>query len=433
MFIPTPRLAVAVVLAGLAIALVGGAQLVAAVCLGGLALGVVCDAVWCARPRDLAARREIPERLSVGATGKVPVIVSSQSRAPVEVVVCDEAPLALDATPWRMRVVVPGGGEAAAEYTVTPPARGPYQFEGINLRWSGPLGLVARQKRVHAPEVGRVFPRYVDYSRYVLESRLKIRREGPQRHRIAQRAEEFESLRDYVPGDDTRRIDWKATARRDHLIVRNYEEERSKDVMVLVDAGRMMAPEADRLTKLDRAINAALMLASVAAERKDKVGLLVFADEPVAFLPPAAGRDQVKRFLDALYDVEVRLVEPSFATAFGYLKARHRKRSLVILLTDLIDPESSAQLLAHVSALTSQYLPLCITIRDQALEDAAVADIAGLDDIYRRAVAEQVLRDRNVALAHLRQRGVVVMDVAPDRLTVEAVNQYLRIRASGRV
>jgi len=432
-FIPTPRLAVALVIAGLAIALVGGSPMVAAACLGGLALAVLCDAAWCARPRDLTARRELPERLSVGATDKVPVIVSSRSRAPVELVVCDEVPLALNATPWRVRVVVPGGGEAVAEYAVTPPARGPYEFPRINLRWFGPLGLVARQKRIDAPAVGRVFPRYVDYSRYVLESRLKLRREGPQRHRIAQRAEEFESLRDYVPGDDTRRIDWKATARRDRVIVRNYEEERSKDVMVLVDAGRMMAPEADGLTKLDRAINAALMLASVAAERKDKVGLLVFADEPLAFVPPASGRDQVKRFLDSLYDVDVRLVEPSFGTAFGYLKARHRKRSLVILLTDLIDPESSSQLLAHVSSLTRQYLPLCITIRDQALENAAVADIAGLDDVYRRAVAEQVLRDRDVALAHLRQRGVVVMDVAPDRLTVEAVNQYLRIRASGRV
>ncbi len=302
---------------------------------------------------------------------------------------------------------------------------------GHNQRWSGPLGLVLRQKRVAAATVGRVYPRYADYSRYLLEARMHIRREGAQRRRVTQRADEFESLREYVPGDDTRRIDWKATARSRRMIVRNYEEERSKDLMILVDAGRMMAPVAGGLSKLDHAINAAVMVASVAVERKDRVGLLVFAGEPTLFIPPAHGKDQIQRFLDGLYDVHPELVEPDFAAAFSLFKSRHRKRCLTMLFTDLIDADSSSQLLAHVGALAPSHLPLAITIRDQGLEEAATRPLTGVGEVYERAVAEQVLHERAVALAQLRHQGVVVMDAPPQSLTIEAVNQYLTLRSAG--
>jgi len=345
----------------------------------------------------------------------------------------DEAPPELAPTPQYCRAVVGADSAATISYTVTPRRRGDVPFGGANLRWSGPLGLVMRQKRVPCDEVGRVFPRYVDYSQYLLEARMKLRREGPQRLRVAQRADEFESLRDYVSGDDTRRLDWKATARQRRLMVRNYEEERSKDIMILVDSGRMMAPTANGLSKLDHAINAAIMVASVAAERKDKVGLLVFDSEPRLFIPPAHGKDQIQKMLDGLYNIQVRLVEPDFASAFALFRARHRKRCLVILFTDLIDPESSIQLLAHVSALASRHLPLAITIRDQALENAATRELAGAGDVYARAVAEQVVHDRAIALAQLRHHGVHVMDVAPEHVTVEAVNRYLELRTTGRV
>jgi uncharacterized protein (DUF58 family) len=175
------------------------------------------------------------------------------------------------------------------------------------------------------------------------------------------------------------------------------------------------------------------MIATVAAERKDRVGLFVFADEPLVFIPPAHGKAQISRFMDALYDVQVRLVEPDFPRAFGYLKSKHRKRGMIIMFTDLIDSEASAQLIGHVSAITRQHLPLLISIRDQSLEEASAAPIDQVRDVYRRAVAEQVIYDRDVALAQLRNRGATVMDVAPDRLTVEAVNRYILLRRTGQV
>lgn len=438
-YIPTPRLGISIALAGL---LCG--PLVAAGfapwlpwSVAGILLGAaVLDAFWMVPASRITARRELPARLGLGVRNRVSVVIANGSDLPVEVRVRDEIPLELSPEPEVVSTVVAARAESTVDYTVLPRRRGAVELGWICLRWCGPLGLMLGQKRVEPSEearVGRVYPHYVDYSRFILESRIRLRREGPQRLRIAQRADEFESLREYVPGDEARRVDWKATARRRRLIIRNYEEERSKDILILIDAGRMMAPEADGLTKLDRAINAALMIATVAAERRDRVGLFVFADEPLVFIPPAHGRLQAKRFMDALYDVSVHPVEPNFAKAFGYLKLKHRKRGMVILFTDFIDSEASTQLLGHVSAIMQQHLCLFISIRDQSLEQAAVTEIRRVSDVYRRVVAEQVIHDRDVALGQLRNRGATVMDVPPNRLTIEAVNRYLLLRRTGQV
>ncbi|MBD3176124.1 MAG: DUF58 domain-containing protein [Armatimonadia bacterium] len=438
-YIPTVRLGLAIVLSGLFCGLLvalGFSPWLPWAVVGLLMGAAVLDALWMISGRDLGARREMAPRLGMGAKNPVRIAVSNGSDRPVEVRIRDEVPLKLRPDPEVVSTVVAPGAEAVAEYAVFPRERGAVELGQICLRWRGPLGLVWGQRRFEADEEARtakVYPRYVDYGRFILESRIKLRREGPQRLRIAQRADEFESLRDYVPGDDVRRVDWKATARQRRLITRNYEEERSKDVLILIDAGRMMAPEAHGLTKLDRAINAALMIASVAAERKDKVGLFVFADEPIVFIPPAHGKAQINRFMDALYDVHVKLVEPNFSRAFGYLKSKHRKRGMVIMFTDLIDSEASGQLIGHVSAITRQHLPLFISIRDQSLEEASATDVDRIGDVYRRAVAEQIIHDRDVALAQLRNQGATVMDVAPDRLTIESVNRYILLRRTGQV
>lgn len=438
-YIPTPRLGIVIVATGLLcgpLVALGFAAWLPWVVVGLVVGAALLDALWMAPGAALTAHRELPARLGVGARNRVRVVVSNASDRPVEVRVRDEVPLRLQPEPEAVSTVVAAGVEAWVDYAVYPRSRGAVDLGWICLRWRGPLGLVLAQKRVEPAvdaRTARVYPSYVDYGRFILESRIKLRREGPQRLRIAQRADEFESLREYVPGDDARRVDWKATARRRRLIARNYEEERSKDILILIDAGRMMAPEANGLTKLDRAINAALMIATVAAERKDRVGLFVFADEPLVFIPPAHGKAQISRFMDALYDVQVRLVEPDFPRAFGYLKSKHRKRGMIIMFTDLIDSEASAQLIGHVSAITRQHLPLFISIRDQSLEEASAAPIDQVRDVYRRAVAEQVIHDRDVALAQLRNRGATVMDVAPDRLTIEAVNRYILLRRTGQV
>ncbi len=239
----------------------------------------------------------------------------------------------------------------------------------------------------------------------------------------------FESLRDYVPDDEFRRIDWKATARRHRPVSRQYETERSQSVIVMLDAGRMMSAELEGMSKLDYAINAALMLGYAAVLRDDRVGLLVFSDVVKSYLPAAKGRHQLSKIVDELYGIEPELLEPDYGAAFRTLSLRNKRRSLVVVFTDLIDVDASEAILTYTSSLYPRHLPLCVTLQDSTLTAVAEQVPAEVGDVFEKAVAQRVLADREEALLWLRRRGVLVLDVPPAHISVEVVNRYLELKA----
>ena len=223
-------------------------------------------------------------------------------------------------------------------------------------------------------------------------------------------------------------MDWKATARRGHLIARNYQVERSQSVVLIVDAGRLMTSEVEGgFPRLEHALNAALVLAHVAASREDRVGALVFADRIQGFTPAARGRGALERVTGVLADAEGRLVEPDVEAAFRHLAARGRKRSLLVLFTEIVDPETSAAVLAHAARASGRHVALVVTLRDRTLERAA-AGKDGDGDPWRRAAAEELLHARDQALAMLRRRGVSVLDADPAGLTAAVIDRYLELK-----
>ena len=215
----------------------------------------------------------------------------------------------------------------------------------------------------------------------------------------------FEGLREWVPGDDTRIIDWKATARRRKPIARVYEDERRQRVLIILDAGRLLTAESDGVPRLERAVQAALRLAYAAVDHDDDVGLLVFADTIQAYVPPARGRRALRAVLDALAAAEGRLVESNYPQAFRYLAGRNRKRALTVLFTDVIDRTASAALVAQTATLRPRHLPLAVTLKDPALERAAAARPASDAEAYERAAAEELLLAREQALDSMRKQG----------------------------
>jgi uncharacterized protein (DUF58 family) len=240
-------------------------------------------------------------------------------------------------------------------------------------------------------------------------------------------------LREYVRDDDFRDIDWKATARRGRPITRQYEVERSQNVVLLLDCGRLMAAETEGMTKLDHAVNAALMIAHVAVATDDAVGWIAFADRLLRMRPPRKARSQVARLAEDLYELEVQLVEPNYALAFAPLKGLMRKRALVVVFTDIVDLEASERLVSYAAALYPHHLPLIVAIRDAELEALATAAPARVDDVYVAAVATRLLDRRAHALAAMRARGALVLDVAPHELTTKAINEYLAVKAAGKL
>jgi len=207
------------------------------------------------------------------------------------------------------------------------------------------------------------------------------------------------------------------------------EIERSQNVMLMIDAGRMMCGELDGMSKLDYAINAALMLAYVASRQDDAVGMMVFAGAVNSFIPPRKGSAQIGRLVEELYAVQPTMTEPDYGAALTMLQRRSRKRALVVIFTDIIDKQASRALLAYSGALYPHHLPLVVTIRDPRLEQTADLLPQQVSQVYQRAVAAGLLRDRSQALAALRRQGARVVDATPDELTVSAVNRYLDIKA----
>lgn len=386
------------------------------------------------RRTTLEVSRNLADKLSLGADNPVQVTIRSRSQAATVLAVKDDPPPAFVTSGRQHQLRLGPWEQATVTYHTRPAHRGRYTFGNLHVRGRSLLGLSYWQRTFPAAREVAVYPNLLEISRYQYLARTDRLQQVGFRvvHRLGE-GTEFESLRDYTPDDEYRSIDWKATARRRRPISRQYEIERSQTVLLMIDAGRMMTAQIGELSRLDHALNAALMLAYVAAEKGDAVGLIAFADEVKTFVPPRKGHGQVGRLSEALYDLQPALVEPDYAAAFGLLYGRARKRALVVCFTDLVDVDASRRLLGHLAALAPHHLPLLVTLRDNTLEQAAQQRPEDSFGVYQRAMAAEVLADREIALNALRRRGVRVLDVPADKLTVAAVNQYLSLKTHGQL
>ncbi len=373
--------------------------------------------------------RQHDNRLSLGADNPIVVAVHNRGRRPAALWVRDEPPEAFPVEPRLIQGTVPARGSWQGLYRVRPLRRGDYRFGDLNLRWRGPLGLLLRQARVPLAEPVKVYPNLLDVRRYdLLLRRNRLQEMGLRHVRQFGEGTEFERLREYLPDDDFRRIEWKATARRNRPVTIEYQVERSQSVIAALDIGRMMQSPVAHIAKLDYAVNAVLLLAYVATGKGDKVGLLAFADDVGLFMGPRQGRGQFYRMLEALYGVEAQPVEPDYRRALDYLALRQRKRALVVIFTDLSGGASMQALVGHVAVLARRSLPLVVTVSDPEIHAAAHQRPRDSLGVYQRAAAAQLLDERQLALDSLRQRGVLTLDVPANQLSLAVINRYLELK-----
>lgn len=383
----------------------------------------------------IAVRRQTPPAFSLGRPLPVTWRWESRLARPVVVRVAEDIPPILSLGAVAVRVVRLDPRAARFEtHLVTPVARGKDDAGALHLRVSSPWGLAWRSLCLDAPWQVTVFPSLVGASLRALPTQAQRRREAGLR--AARRLGEgrlFESLREWVPGDDTRTIDWKATARRRKPMVRQYEDERRQPIMIAIDAGRMLTAEHDGRARLESVVEAALQLAHAAVDHDDDIGLMVFADVVQQYLAPARGRRALRRVLDALATVSGSLVEPDYPAAFATLAQRNRKRALTVVFTDVIDRTASEALVAHLGSLRPRQLPLAVTLRDPALDRLATARPVTVQGAFERAAAEELLQAREGALAEMRGRGVLVLDVYPAAAAAQVVDTYEGLKRRGRI
>ncbi|MCS7273355.1 MAG: DUF58 domain-containing protein [Fimbriimonadales bacterium] len=397
-------------------------------------LAITTDAFTLPRASAFEVQRKHERVLSLGASNRIELLLRHTMRTVRRARLRDEPPPFCDYDQREFAVKLVPDQVVRVTYHLTPRYRGEARFEDVFLRVEGLLGLTARDYRLPARERVPVYPNLLQLREYdLLRHRGRLQQMGFRQLRLRGQGTEFESLREYTPDDEFRKIDWKATARRGKPIVRDYQVERSQSVVLMLDAGRNMLAEVKGKRKFDAVLNAALMLAYVAVQMDDKVGALVFADEIDAFLVPQRGRSQVGKIVETLHDVQPRLVEPDYLYASTYLAKRWRKRSLIVLFTDLIDPDASRMVLHALRALSQQHLCVAATVADPRLHawSRQVPDTPAT--FYRRAVATQTLSDRLAAIRTLERMGIHCIDADPDTLVPALVNHYLQVKARGGI
>jgi uncharacterized protein (DUF58 family) len=405
-----------------------------------LVLLIWLDATLAVQPgAPLSVTREPLPALSVGHTGQVTYRWANTSRRRATLRVREIRPDLLGGTQLPRAVSVAGEGVTRENLPVIPEQRGRETGGGFVMDSIGPLGLGRRRHRIDLAWEVVVHPPLVSMRlRASVAQALRRREAGMKPIRQLGEGRSFESLREWVPGDDLRHIDWKATARRRKVITRQYEAERRQQVLLVLDTGRLMTADiAGGVARLDFAVQAALELAYAAAQHDDNVGIMTFADGVQHFVAPERGRLGMRRVLDVLAVVQPKLVEPDYPGAFRYLAARNRKRALTVLFTDVIDRFASDALVANVASLRPRHLPLAVTLRNPELDTVAALrppsspQGPALRGAFRKAAAEELLHAREEALAHMRRAGVLVIDVTPERAAHAVVTKYLDLKRRG--
>ncbi|MCI0486026.1 MAG: DUF58 domain-containing protein [Blastocatellia bacterium] len=398
----------------------------------------VIDYIVSESASSFQVEREMEDRFAMGAENRVTIKITNRAPRPVTFRIKDEYPPDMELlSPREVYLTVPAGRSRMWSYNLLPTMRGSYSFGNTAVRFRSRLGLLWRQ--VHYPTASgslktavKVYPDIREAKKNELYAHRNRRPDpGLRRMRLRGHGREFESLRDFVIGDEIRHISWAATARRGKLITRQYTIERSQNVVVMLDTGRLMTARIGKLSKLDHAINAALSIAYVAASGGDNVGLVAFSRRVISYLPPHRGHDQINRLMEALYKIEPQMIEPSYARAFNFFSTNCHRRSLVVILTDLVDRDASAELLAHTSKLVPRHLPLIVTIGDTDLRELVRANPDTSADVYRQSVAEEILRQREEALSRIRHAGGLALDVPARHLSLELVNKYLEVKERG--
>ncbi|HXM57077.1 MAG TPA: DUF58 domain-containing protein [Candidatus Dormibacteraeota bacterium] len=401
---------------------------------GVLVWTAVRDARRLPLPGRFLASRQLPRPLSLGAEQVVLLGLSCPEAAGLRCAVADHPPAELHAEPRSVEGTFDVSGQLVVEYRLRPPRRGVYDLPALDVRVWRRDGWWSRQFRLPLPDRADVYPDVLAIRRWQLTLRRGVRAlPGQRRARPPGAATAPAGLRDYLPGDDVRRIHWKATARRDHPITAELEAERGQQVVLALDCGRLMTAPAGHLAKLDHAVNAALLLAWVAQSQGDRVGLLTFDERVNAFLAPRRGLRQVTRINEILHRVEASYAEPEFGDAFASLARQVRGRALVVVLTDVVDPAASADLVAHGLRLGARHRLLVVAMTDPATVAALRQPVTRSGDAYRWAAAEELAGARRRAFETLQRGGVECLDVQAGRLSPALVERYLELKERGLV
>jgi uncharacterized protein (DUF58 family) len=403
-----------------------------AVAAAGLLIGAtVLDAVRLFRLREgISASRHTLAKWSNGDENPVTVEVQNRYAFPVDVRVLDELPEQLQERGLDLRRRIPSGTTAGLAYRVRPLTRGVYAYGAINVLTRTAWGLAERRYKQEQGREIAVYPSYIHLRKYELMAEVDLySRTGMRKVRRSAQRSEFEQIREYIPGDDRRTVNWKATARRAKVMVNQYQDEKAQQIVSLIDTGRTMKMPFGGLTLLDRAINAALVLSDIALKKDDKVGVITYSNAVHNALPPARERGWMHRVMELLYAQRTDFAETDIEALFLRVKHMVAQRSLLVLYTNFESLSAMRRQLPFLQLLARTHLVAVVIFRNTELDQLLSPPDRNTMDVYVKAITRKFIREKEQVAKELESHGVLTILTAPEELSVSVMNKYLEIKA----
>ena len=386
---------------------------------------------------QLEVRRVWSLRPTLAVPSYVKIAVRNFGRVSVHARIVDETPAALQLTPAEVELDVPAGASAESQYPILPSQRGDANLNRIFVRYQSALRIAERWAVANAPQTVTVFPNLDEAKQHTLYL-IRSRQVELEKRRRRQRGQgrEFDSLREYREGDELRDISWTATARRNHLVTRVFQIERSQAVWIVLDAGRLLRakvaePGRIAISKLDYAANAALSLAQIAMHCGDRVGLLAYGRNIQQNLNAARGPHQMRAIVEALAHIRGEAGEADHGRAVHILLSEQKRRSLIVWITDFAETATTPEVLEFAMHMANRHLIVFAAMGQPDLNALAAATPETTEDMYRHVAALEIADRRSALLGALRQRGVLVLELMPGMLASSLVNQYMDVKERG--
>jgi uncharacterized protein (DUF58 family) len=386
-------------------------------------------------------RRVLGDKLANGSDNDISIYLENNYRFPVRTETIDEIPHQFQRRDVSFRADIAAGETRVIQYQLRPVKRGEYEFGAVNVYVASPLGLARRRFRFDAQRVVPVYPSFLQMRQYeLLAISNRLTEVGVKRIRRVGHSLEFEQVRPYVPGDDPRAINWKATARRattgnaaEALVVNHYQDERAQQVYCLIDKGRVMRMPFEGLSLLDYAINATLVVSNIAILKHDKAGLLTFSHQPGALLPADRRGGHLRKLLEVLYRQRTKYLETDYERLYISIKNNIRHRSLLILFTNFETLSGMQRQLPYLRRLAKDHLLLVVFFENTELRTFLDAPAETTQDVYNQTIAEKFVQEKRQIVRELNRYGIHALLTAPQNLTVNTINKYLEFKSRGLI
>jgi uncharacterized protein (DUF58 family) len=385
-------------------------------------------------------QRVMGDKLANGSDNDVQIYLENRYRFPIQAETIDEIPHQFQRRDVLFCVAVRPGETQIINYQLRPTKRGEYEFGALNIYAASPVGLARRRFRYEQGRTVPVYPSFLQMRQYeLLAIHNRLTEVGVKRIRRVGHSMEFEQIRPYVPGDDPRSINWKATARRsgtgaaDALVVNHFQDERAQQVYCLIDKGRVMRMPFDGLSLLDYAINATLVVSNIALLKHDKAGLVTFSNRPGATLAADRRPGHLLKLLEILYRQKTKYLETDFELLYATVRARVKQRSLLILFTNFETLHGMQRQLPYLRRLAKDHLLLVVFFENTELREYLDAPATTTEEVYNQTIAEKFAQEKRQIVLELQRYGIYSLLTAPKDLTVNTINKYLEFKARGLI